>query len=91
MKYNVGDVIKIRRDLTGGELYGGWCVVDYMLDFAGHEATIVYVDDDHYLLENIDCRWTDAMFSGLAEPKYFEAEFETSDDFGFLYGGRYEV
>ena len=88
MKYNVGDVVKIRRDLNEGTLYGRWCVVEYMLEFAGTEATIECVEEDHYMLENIQCRWTDEMFSGLAEPKYFEAEFDAvgADEFCVLYG-----
>lgn len=87
MKYNVGDVVEIRHDLEEDKLYGGWCVIDYMLSFAGTEATIAEIEDDTYRLYNIECRWTDEMISGLATPKYFDADFETSDDFGFLYGG----
>jgi len=82
-KYQVGDKVKVRKDLKEGEIYSmenGYAdaVVDVMLKHAGEVVTIAEVveDDDctAYLIEEDgkSWNWTDEMFKGKVE----EAEYK---------------
>ena len=70
-KYSVGDIVIVRKDLCGGEIYGEWNATEDMAELAGKEVTIEAVDDDpfcgqHYKVDKSVWGWTDEMFSGLA-------------------------
>jgi hypothetical protein len=64
MKYEVGDIVRVRKDLRAGsdfakDLY----VTDEMAEFAGKLVTICDIDDNgyYYIIEN-DFLWTDDFF-----------------------------
>lgn len=71
MKYKIGDIVKIRDDLTVGKKYNmdgcetGDIVVSDMLNLSGKTVTIVFVSEDenpcYYVNDSIYC-WTDEMF-----------------------------
>ena len=65
MKYNVGDKVRVRRDLKNSVLYGGLYAVDEMLK--KKIVTITSVHDDYYKVGEDDYKWTDEMFEGLVE------------------------
>lgn len=70
MKYNVGDKVKVRKDLEVGESYSGILFFHSMDKYKGKEMTIEWTSDaDHYLLVEDDggYSWIDEMFEGLAE------------------------
>lgn len=46
MKYKIGDVVKVRDDLQGGEKYGECDIIGAMLKFRGTIDTIEYIDED---------------------------------------------
>lgn len=54
MKYEIGDIVKVRDDLQKGEKYGVCYVVEGMLKFRGTIDTVYYVDTvgDFYLSDN---------------------------------------
>ena len=63
MKYKVGDVVRVRKDLCWGSEYNNWMVVNSMLEYRGMTVTIARVDFDHYhIKEDGHCAWTDEMF-----------------------------
>lgn len=69
MKYNVGDIVTIRHDLEDNVEYGEWITIDYMVGYCGTQQVINSVYDDYYLLDGLECRWTDEMFEDR-EPNY---------------------
>lgn len=58
----IGDVVKIRKDLKVGKIYGGFMVVPQMLKYCGKRATIYKVFSDRVLLNEFDCVWSPKMF-----------------------------
>ena len=68
MRYNVGDVVIVRDDLSRYETYGEWVAIDDMEFMRGKHATITLCLGDSYCIKEFGCYWTDEMFSGLAEP-----------------------
>ena len=71
LKYSVGDIVIVRKDLRGNEIYGEWNATPDMAELAGEAVTIEAVDDDdfygqHYKVDKSVWGWTDEMFSGLA-------------------------
>ena len=71
VKYRVGDVVFVRRDLKYNNCYDGWNVTRDMADLAGQEVTIKSVENsllygENYKIDESPCGWTDEMFSGLA-------------------------
>lgn len=82
VKYRVGDVVFVRRDLKHNNIYDGWNVTRDMADLAGQEVTIKSVENDSFYGENYQIDespwgWTDEMFSGLAIKT---VECERTDD-----------
>ena len=63
MKYKVGDVVRVRKDLCWGSEYNDWMVVNSMLEYRGMTVTITEIDFDHYHIKEVGhCAWTDEMF-----------------------------
>lgn len=73
MKYNVDDVVIVRKDLEYRKEYfmsdssESNTAVDPMLLYCGKEVTIAKIDNGQYRIKEDDgtWRWTDGMFSGL--------------------------
>ena len=93
MKYKPGDVVTIRSDLRGHQRYkmlggGEWVATDYMATCAGQDHEIASISCGAYRLVGKACYWTDDMFSGLAEHKYFnDTDVDTGNDpVSFLFG-----
>ena len=63
MKYKVGDVVKVRKDLRWGSEYNCWMVTGDMLKYRGMTVTIARVDSDHYHIkeDGVSWAWTDEM------------------------------
>ena len=65
MKFKVGDIVRIRKDLTPLSNYGKFPFVEEMLKYRGKTATVVNVMDacSYYDLDidNGWCAWTDEM------------------------------
>lgn len=62
MKYKIGDVVTIRNDLEEDVQYGEWIAIDYMVGYCGTQQIIDRVYHDYYLLNGLQCKWTDEMF-----------------------------
>ena len=77
MKYKVGDVVRVRKDLCWGSVYNGWMVVDSMMKHRGMTVTIVAVDFNHYHIkeDGTHSAWTDEML----EPNCTEKIVITAD------------
>lgn len=75
MKYHLGEVVIIRKDLRPDELYGNVLFIEDMKKFLGFQARIDgFNSEDRYLL-NIDNHtyyWSEEMF----EPTYSLKNFE---------------
>ncbi len=77
-KYKVGDKVVVSKDIRDDDsLYymengegEGMYVIESMEELRGQVVTITYADEDGYYIkeDEEDCRWTDEMFSGLAQP-----------------------
>ena len=67
MEFKVGDIVRIREDLSECEEYSGTFVVSPMLDCRGQIATIEAQNDDRYLidLDNHHWDWTKEMFEPI--------------------------
>jgi hypothetical protein len=64
MKYEIGDIVKVREDLKAGSDFGkDLYVTDDMAELAGQLVTIYDIDDYGYyhIVEN-DFLWTDDFF-----------------------------
>lgn len=60
MKYEIGDKVRVRKDLEVDESYGysGLTFVDEMEQYKGRVVTIESIDSDgNYTLEEDDCDW----------------------------------
>lgn len=91
MKYQVGDKVRLRRDLIVGELYGEFYYVDGMAE-AVKAGDVVTIKERHvYSYSLLGYKypwWTDEMFEGLAEPEpspTLEPSPEPTDWFDFLF------
>lgn len=72
MKFKVGDKVRVRDDLIGGEQYSGLTFSTLMEAFRGKTFTIGYVDSyfEVYLFENIiGWYFSDEMLEPAVEPK----------------------
>lgn len=74
-KYRVGDVVRVRKDLTEHKLYGAEgkpeYAVDDMIALAGKDVEIMGICNGYYRVK--DCwgyNWTADMFQGLVKPRY---------------------
>ena len=63
MKYKVGDIVTVRRDLEEGEKHDGTWVVEDMLKYRGKQLTIrrIYKSDGYDVYGN-GWLWCDWMF-----------------------------
>lgn len=70
-RYNVGDMVRVRPDLTNDTIYDGVYAVDNMERLSGKMVKIVEIIDDPtrdiYYIENSRWMWTNPMF---LEEKY---------------------
>ena len=80
MKYEVGDKVKIRKDLDSDKIYDGWDCSEEMAQCGGMIATIVKCCDDSYKIDIEDnfYNWTDGMFED--PDKLFESEIVEHND-----------
>lgn len=79
MKYEVGDVVRVRKDLkAGGDFSKDLYVTDDMAELAGKLVTIYDIDDYGYyhIIEN-DFLWKDEFFENKDE----EEKKEKSDEY----------
>ena len=84
--YQVGDVVTIRNDLQIGKLYQNFWGLEKCASFApsmsryaGGKFEITKIVGEYYRLATGDIAqwsWTDEMIAGLAEPAYFESDFD---------------
>ncbi len=66
MKYKVGDKVRVRTDLVGGEKYGG--ITFYMDDWKGKVVTISFVGTYYEIAEDEDkWSWVDEMFEDVSD------------------------
>lgn len=65
-RYNVGDMVRVRPDLTNDIIYDGVYAVDNMERLSGKMVKIVEIIDDSiydmYHIENSRWMWTNSMF-----------------------------
>ena len=67
-KYKVGDRVRVRSDLEGGEVYGLDYATSVMAEFSGKVVTIeTLLIIGKYRVKECGYNWTDEMFAGLAE------------------------
>lgn len=79
MKYQIGDVIRIKDDLQEGEKYGGCNVIDDMLPFRGTIDIIENIDEDgdyHLANNNNPYVWNE----GMLEPVESKEEITLRSD-----------
>lgn len=88
MKYKVGDVVKVRSDLSADKLYNGFSVTTDMLKFKGKFVHIVEIfEDSYHIFEDNDNRrffWNDEMLEPLTEEdvkKHFEEYVKDFKDY----------
>jgi hypothetical protein len=73
MKYEIGDIVKVREDLKVGKDNGDVYVTVDMAEFAGKLVTIDSIDGEYYHIEedNLNYYWID---------EFFEDENEENDN-----------
>ena len=66
MKYKVGDIVKVRKDLKAGKDFGDLYVTNDMAELAGKLVTIDSIDEKCYHIEEDDLNycWIDEFFEG---------------------------
>ena len=85
--YQIGDVVVVRDDLVVGEMYQNFwgqqkraSFAPSMAKYKGGKFEIVDFVGEYYRLDLGDHHatwsWTDEMIAGLAEPAYFESDFD---------------
>lgn len=67
MKYKVGDRARVRSDLKACKQYGSNIATSSMEGLAGKIVTISRVGYAHYLVEGMNCNWTDEMLEPVEE------------------------
>lgn len=75
MKYKAGDIVTIRSDLEKCAQYGEWVAIDYMVNYRGTQQVIDRVYNDYYLLDGLQCKWTDEMFEDEIDIKIDLTQF----------------
>ena len=73
MKYRVGDRVRVRSDLKACKQYGSNIATSSMEGLAGKIVTISRVGYAHYLVEGMNCNWTDEMLEPVEEMSAEEA------------------
>ena len=82
-KLNVGDVVKVRSDLTTAQ-YGSNSAVNSMVTFRNKYVTIAEITpfNEYHIKEDIeDWNWTDEMFDGVIEEKLKGIAFAILQEF----------
>lgn len=74
-KFRVGDVVRVRKDLTEDRKYGAAGIFEYAVDdmvaLAGKDVEIVGIWDGYYRVkDDPSYNWTEDMFQGLVKPRY---------------------
>ena len=69
MKYEVGDIVKVRKDLKAGNDNGKLFVTSDMAELAGKLVTIYDIDGDYYHIVENDFLWTDDFFEDKENEK----------------------
>lgn len=74
-KYRVGDVVRVRKDLSEDRPYGAMGAFEYAVDdmvaLAGKDVEIVGIRGGYYRVkDDPDYKWTEDMFQGLVKPRY---------------------
>lgn len=78
--YNVGDTVRVRKDLIVGKDYGTNNFVDKMKDLLGKKVKIRFVAmSGEYLLEGNDFNWTNEMFVFIKKGKKLTKEEEAEN------------
>ena len=67
MKYEVGDIVRVRKDLKAGNDNGKLFVTSDMAELAGKLVTIYDIDGDYYHIVENDFLWTDDFFEDKDE------------------------
>lgn len=67
MKYRAGDRVRVRSDLKACKQYGSNIATSSMEGLAGKIVTISRVGYAHYLVEGMNCNWTDEMLEPVEE------------------------
>ena len=64
MKYKVGDIVKVRKDLKAGKDFGDLYVTNDMAELVGKLVTIDSIDEKCYHIEEDDLNycWIDEFF-----------------------------
>ena len=86
MKYKVGDVVKVRSDLSAKKIYDKIGVTTDMLNYKGKVVHIEEVIENRYHIKenNKKWYWTDKMLEPLTEEdinKYFEEHIKNFKDY----------
>ena len=61
MKYEIGDKVRVRKDLEPGKLYGGIVYTSNMDKFKNEECVITSTSDKTYHINGSDYWWTNDM------------------------------
>ena len=61
MKYKVGDMVRVRKDLVVNNEYNGVIYISSMDEFKDKECVITNIDDLAYQLNNSDRWWSEEM------------------------------
>lgn len=82
-KYKIGDKVKVRDDLKGGERYNDVYCNDEMAKLAGEIVTIEDVDaeGDYHIVEDVDNFWWSAE---MFDDSYVILAEEDEDNFEFV-------
>lgn len=71
-KYNIGDIVRVRKNLKVGALYGSLYFINDMRDYRNREFKIVDIVTSMYVLE--DCTWP--VVEEMIEPVQEESKEE---------------
>ena len=76
MKYEVGDKVRVRKDLVLGNKYGGIIYASNMDKFKNKECVITSVTNKTYHINGSDHWWTNEMLEPVGDEKILEYALE---------------